>query len=138
MLDTCACIDAIKGKPGSQNLIKNITSLKIGELCVSAITVAELMVGVEKGNVENREKNLKIIQEFLSPIELLDWPQRASNTYAEIRSTLEAKGTPIGSNDTLIAAHALYSGITLITNNTKEFCRVDGLKVENWLRGEEQ
>lgn len=130
MLDTCACIDAIKGKPHSRKLVQKIQTLRIGELSVSAITVAELMVGVEKSS--NKGQNLRIVQEFLSPIELLDWPQLASETYAIIRADLEQKGTPIGSNDMLIAAHALYSGITLITSNTKEFNRVESLKVENW------
>lgn len=134
MLDTCTCIDAIKGKPNSHNLIRKIQTLKIGELCVSAITVAELMVGVEKSS--DSSKNLRIVQEFLSPIELLDWPQLASETYGAIRADLEIKGTPIGSNDLLIAAHALYSGVTLITNNTKEFNRVESLRVENWLKDE--
>ena len=64
---------------------------------------------------------------------MFDWPQDASGAYAEIRDALEAQGTPIGSNDLLIAAHALHLGCTLVTNNVEEFTRVDGLLVDNWI-----
>jgi tRNA(fMet)-specific endonuclease VapC len=80
----------------------------------------------------NPEKNQEALDKFLSPLEILDFGYHAANEYGRIRAALEKKGTPIGSLDTLIAAHAKSLGLTLVTNNVREFKRVSGLKIEDW------
>lgn len=82
----------------------------------------------------NYEKNFKALEKFLTPIEVLDYPSEAAHHYAQIRSALKLSGTPIGPNDTLIAAHCLYSSCVLITNNECAFVRVSGLIVQNWVK----
>ena len=120
MLDTNICIYAIKNKP--KEVIK--------ELCISAISYGELMHGVEKSTY--REKNYLALSLFLSSITILQFDGIAAEKYGLVRAGLETMGTPIGPMDTLIAAHALSKDLILVTNNTREFCRVDGLKLEDW------
>ena len=122
MLDTNICIYAIKNKP--KEVIKHILSHKSDELCISAISYGELMHGVEKSTY--REKNYLALSLFLSSITI------SAEKYGLVRAGLETMGTPIGPMDTLIAAHALSKDLILVTNNTREFCRVDGLKLEDW------
>jgi tRNA(fMet)-specific endonuclease VapC len=106
--------------------------LHVGDVGISAITYCELQFGVAKSSrpVENQ----LALAEFLSPLEVLAYPPAAAVPFGNIRAHLERKGMPIGNYDLLIAAHALHEGLTLVTNNTKEFKRVPGLKVENWIR----
>ena len=128
MLDTNICIYAIKHKP--PEVIKNFLSHDPDDLCISSITYAELMHGVEKSMAI--EKNRVAITMFLSPISILDFDAYAAEEYGRIRADLERKGTPIGPMDMLIAAHAKSEDLILVTNNTREFERVNDLTVEDW------
>lgn len=128
MLDTNICIYVMKNRPN--NVIKKFLSHDPEELCISAITYAELMHGVEKSMAV--ERNRIALSLFLSPITIIDFDMRAAEEYGKIRSDLEKRGTPIGPMDTLIAGHAKSRDLILVTNNTKEFDRVAGLSVEDW------
>ncbi|MCM1264515.1 MAG: type II toxin-antitoxin system VapC family toxin [Butyrivibrio sp.] len=128
MLDTNICIYAIKHKPDT--VIREFLSHDPEELCISAITYAELMHGVEKSMAV--EKNRIAMSLFLSPITVLQFDELAAEEYGRIKAELEKKGTPIGPMDTLIASHAKSRGLIIVTNNTREFNRVAGLTVEDW------
>ena len=101
------------------------------DVCISSITYSELSYGVEKS--EQKDRNRLALTLMLSNIEILEFDSAAAEEYGNIRARLEKSGTPIGSLDMLIAAHAKASGCTLVTNNLKEFSRVEGLKAENWV-----
>ncbi len=128
MLDTNICIYAIKNKP--IEVIKNFLEHDPNEICISSITYAELMHGVEKSQLADR--NRAAIMFFISTIDILDFDVYAADVYGKIRADLERKGTPIGPLDMLIAAHAKAEKLIIVTNNTREFLRVDGLEVEDW------
>ena len=132
LLDTNTCIYVIKRSP--PQVYKRLRGLRIGDVGISAITFCELQFGVT--NSSKPDKNQLALTEFLAPLEVLDFPSAAAVTFGEVRSRLKRAGTPIGSYDLLIAAHALEQGFTLVTNNLKEFKRVPGLKLENWMKGE--
>ena len=100
------------------------------DLCISSITYAELMHGVEKSQAV--DKNRIAMALFLSPITILDFDSYAAEEYGKIRADLERKGTPIGPMDMLIAGHAKSEGLIVVTNNTREFSRVVGLSLEDW------
>lgn len=129
MLDTNICIYAIKKRPDS--VINRFLSHDPDELCVSSITYGELMHGAEKSQAV--EKNRFAVVLFLSRITVLEFDSRAAEEYGKIRAALEKKGIPIGPMDMLIAGHARSKGLILVTNNTKEFERVDNLLLENWV-----
>lgn len=128
MLDTNICIHVIKNRP--ETVIQNFLKHEPTELCISSITYAELMHGVEKS--QDVERNRVAMMLFLSPISILEFDNYAAEEYGKIRADLERKGTPIGPMDMLIAAHARSEGLILVTNNTREFNRVEALPVENW------
>jgi len=94
------------------------------------ITKSELLFGVEVS--PKRRQDEAALTAFLGYVEVLDFPDQASLHYAKIRADLKTKGAMIGANDLLIAAHARRLGLTLITNNTREFKRVRGLSIDNW------
>ena len=129
MLDTNTCIYTMKHHP--PQVQARLRRVAIGDVGISAIVLAELQFGVQKSR--RRQENTVALADFLTYCLVLDWPQEASAVYAEIRDELEAQGRPIGSNDLLIAAHALYLGCTLVTNNVDEFQRVRGLSRDNWV-----
>ena len=129
MLDTNICIYIIKRKP--QSVINKFKQCSINDVCISSITYAELEYGVSKSDFPHQNK-IALIQ-FLSPIAILPFSDRAAVVYGDVRSRLEKTGTPIGPLDTLIAAHAKSENLILVTNNTKEFERVEDLQVENWV-----
>ncbi|MDH4197085.1 MAG: type II toxin-antitoxin system VapC family toxin [Candidatus Aminicenantes bacterium] len=129
MLDTDSCIALIKRKPSG--LLRRMTSLAPGEVGLSAITLAELRYGVAKS--AQRERNSQALDEFLLPLEIADFDEPAANAYGEVRVALEKSGRPIGPLDTQIGAHALSLGATLVTHNVREFSRIKGLAVEDWL-----
>ena len=131
MLDTNICIFAIKSS--SVSLIEKIRSLSPQELCISSITLCELSYGVARSKY--KEKNEEALEKMVSSLEVLPFDPRYATSYGTTRAFLEAKGTPIGPLDTLIAAHALAIRAILITNNTREFKRVPGLKIEDWSLG---
>lgn len=128
MLDTNICIYLIKHKP--ESVIRKLTEHAPSEICISSVTYAELSFGVEKSMY--RERNRIALMMMLANIEILDFSPRASELFGHIRADLERKGTPIGLMDMMIAAHAISSDCILVTNNLKEFNRVEGLKTENW------
>lgn len=130
MLDTNICIYAIKHK--SPGVIRNFLSCDPDDMCISSITYAELMHGVEKSMAV--ERNRVAMTMFLSPISILEFDSYAAREYGKIRADLERKGTPIGPMDMLIAAHARAEGLVLVTNNTREFVRVEDLDVEDWTK----
>ncbi len=132
MLDTNICIYTIKHKP--EAVIQRFLRHDPEKMCLSAVTYAELMHGVEKSRAV--EKNRIAISLFLSPITVLEFHATAAEEYGKIRAELERKGTPIGPMDLLIAGHARSEGLILVTNNTREFERVEGLTVEDWAQDE--
>lgn len=128
MLDTNICIYIIKNKP--KKVIMELKRHKPSEICVSAITYAELTYGVEKSMAV--EKNRLALALLFSNIEVLNFDIKAAIHYGKIRAYLEKQGTPIGPLDMMIAAHAMSLGYTVVTNNIKEFERVPDLKLKNW------
>ena len=128
MLDTNICIYVIKHKP--QSVVKVFLEHDPDEICVSAITYAELMHGVEKSQA--KEKNRFAVTLFLSAIAILEFDSHAAEEYGKVKAELERKGTPIEPMDLLIAGHARSMGLTVVTNNTREFRRVENLDVEDW------
>ncbi|MDQ3864171.1 MAG: type II toxin-antitoxin system VapC family toxin [Actinomycetota bacterium] len=128
LLDTNVCIHTIRRRP--QAVLRRFEEYGIGEVGVSSVTVAELRYGAEKS--ARPEQNLEALGRFLLPLEVLAFGGEAAAAYGRIRATLERAGTPIGPLDTLIAAQAVSVGVTLVTNNTREFGRVLGLEVEDW------
>lgn len=128
LLDTNICIYIIKKKP--LTVLKKMHSKKITEIGISVITFAELQFGVEKSLF--KEKNQFALNQFLAPLEVFPFDERAAVNYATIRVNLEKVGQPIGVFDMMIAAHSLSLEAILVTNNEKEFSRVQDLKIENW------
>ena len=129
ILDTNICIYIIKKKTAKVfNRFKELTPGSVG---ISSVTLAELQYGVSKSSKPS--KNQEALDHFLLPLEILDFDALAAIEYGIIRSGLEKEGTPIGSLDMLIAAHAKSVSAVLVTNNTKEFNRVADLKIENWV-----
>jgi tRNA(fMet)-specific endonuclease VapC len=129
ILDTNICIYIIKQKP--EKVFRKFRKLSIGQIAISSITYSELYFGVQKS--QKKSQNEAALQQFASPLEILPYPEEAASVYGEIRAHLERKGTPIGPLDTLIAAHARFLDLTLVTNNVPEFSRVPKLKIENWV-----
>lgn len=129
MLDTNICIYLIKQQPPT--VIERFRSQPVGEIGISSITAAELAYGVSKSR--HASKNRHALEQFLAPLEVAVFDQTAAWSYGRLRGQLEAKGTPIGSMDMLIAAHALSLGVRLVSNNLSEFRRVPGLRLENWV-----
>jgi len=128
LLDTNICIYIIKQKP--PHVLQRFQAFTPGSIGVSTVTVAELQYGVRKSRYPT--KNQAALEQFLSPLLIANFNTEAAQVYGDIRAVLEASGMPIGALDTLIAAHALSLNVTLVTNNTREFSRVVGLRIENW------
>lgn len=129
MLDTNICIYIMKSRP--PEVRHRLQGMVVGEVGVSSIVVAELWHGIHKSR--RVRHNAAALEDFLEYCEVLDWPEAAAPIYGKIRSSLEAEGRIIGGNNLLIAAHAVHAGVTLVTNNNREFQRVPGLQVENWV-----
>ncbi len=130
LLDTHICIYIQRQQPAS--VLARFEKLKPGEAAVSMISWGELLYGAEKS--QHRVKALQLLEEFIALVPVLPMPEDVGWTYGAIRAALEAKGQLIGSNDLWIAAHARAEALTLITNNEREFKRVPGLKVRNWVK----
>jgi tRNA(fMet)-specific endonuclease VapC len=128
LLDTNICIYVINHKP--VQVFEKFRQFKLGDLAISSITASELAFGVEKSG---SERNKQALNKFLMPLDVLPYDEDAIWHYARLRQQLQSTGKPIGSLDMLIAAHALALDVTLVTNNTKEFERIEGLKLENWV-----
>jgi tRNA(fMet)-specific endonuclease VapC len=129
MLDTNIVIYVIKRRPIE---ILDVFNDKAGHMCISSITLAELLHGAEKS--EQQEHNLRRVEDFISRLDVLAYGENAAAQYGNIRADLEGKGKPIGVNDLHIAAHARSEGLILVTNNEKEFVRVEALRIENWIK----
>ena len=127
LLDTNICIYVIKERP--RPMLESFNR-HAGHLAISAITLSELLHGVEKSAAP--ERNLAAVENFCSRLDVLPYGPKASLPYGQIRAALERRGTPIGVNDLHIAAHARSEGLTLVSNNLREFERVEGLLLENW------
>lgn len=130
MLDTNICIFTIKNKPAH---IRTAFNDNHGRLCISAVTLSELIYGAENSRPETRNQNLAAIEGMAARLEVLPLDDAAASHGGQIRAELKKKGTPIGPYDVLIAGHARSLGLTLVTNNTREFARVDGLRIEDWV-----
>ncbi len=128
LLDTNTCIYILNKQP--PNVLERFEQLEPGNVGISTITVAELAYGIRKSK---SSKNQARLEQFLLALTIIPFDLEAVWKYGEIRNALEQKGTPIGPLDTLIAAHAMSLEVTLVTNNLKEFARVEDLSLENWV-----
>lgn len=128
MLDTDTC-SYIMNRDGARTARK-LQEHEVKDVFISAITKSELEFGIEVSPHRDKDKNALAV--FLQHVAVLDYPSDAALDYAQIRAYLKKKGTPIGANDLFIAAHSRCLGMTMVTNNMREFSRVPGLKVENW------
>lgn len=130
MLDTDTCSYIMKRSHST--VLKRLQTVPVADVCMSVITKAELLYGVEVS--PRRAQDAVALAAFLPFVEPVDFGDDAARHYAEIRADLKKRGTLIGANDLFIAAHARALGLTLVTNNTAEFERVTKLKLENWTR----
>jgi tRNA(fMet)-specific endonuclease VapC len=128
MLDTDICSYIIKNRPDSVRL--KFQKLSMESICISIVTYAELMYGVEKSS--SKKVNRTVIEHFVSHLTVIAWGIEAADNYATVRTNLELKGSPIGAMDMMIAAHAKSLSAVLVTNNEKHFNKISGLPIENW------
>jgi len=128
LLDTNICIYVIKRRP--ESLLDRFNE-NASHLGISTVTLAELLHGAEKSSQPQR--TLSVVEDFCSRLDVLDYGIKAAQHYGQIRAALERRGMPIGINDLHIAAHARSEGLTLVSNNLREFERVEGLLYENWV-----
>jgi tRNA(fMet)-specific endonuclease VapC len=128
MLDTNICIYLMKARPPA--LRERFNELA-GQLCISTITLGELHYGAEKS--ARPARNLAGLAQFVARLEALSFGDKAAAHYGQLRADLERSGTPCGSYDMQIGAHARSEGLIVVTNNTREFGRMPGVRVENWL-----
>lgn len=128
MLDTNIAIHVIKERPRE---VLRAFNVHAGQMCISTIAAAELYHGAEKSTTSS--ENLSIVEDFLSRLQILPYSLKSAAHYGDIRADLERSGELIGVNDLHIAAHARSNGLILVTNNLREFNRVPGLRLENWL-----
>jgi tRNA(fMet)-specific endonuclease VapC len=129
LLDTNICIYIRKQRP--PEVLARFQRLKPGEAVLSVITYGELIYGVEKSQF--RDQAMTRLAELAGLLPVMELPLQAGQFYGKIRTALESKGKTIGNNDLWIAAHARAAGLTLVTNNEREFRRVEGLKTQNWV-----
>lgn len=127
LLDTNIVIYVVKRRPLSALQLFNDNE---GRMAISSITLAELLHGAEKSNAPAR--SLATVEDFCSRLEVLPYGAKAAQHYGSIRAALERLGQPIGVNDLHIAAQARSEGLTLVTNNSREFERVEALQLDNW------
>lgn len=128
LLDTHICIYIINAKPPA--VLARFQQYRLGDIGLCSVVAAELAFGVAKsGSARNRQA----LEMFLAPLTILPFDATAIWAYGDLRADLERRGTPIGSLDTMIAAHALSQQSPLITNNTREFAKVPGLQLDNWV-----
>lgn len=128
MLDTNICFFTIKNKP---QVVREAFNRHHGQLAISTVTLMELIYGAEKSAAP--ERNLAIVEGFAARLDVLDYDIQGAAHTAQLRAELAKAGTPIGPYDRMIAGHARARGLTLVTNNLREFQRVPGLRVEDWV-----
>jgi tRNA(fMet)-specific endonuclease VapC len=129
MLDTDTCAFILRRS--SPTLLTRIQAVPLQQQAASVITLAELLYGVQVSS--KKKANRAAVDELMRHLTVVEWSRDAAEHYAEIRADLKKKGQLIGSNDLLIAAHARSTGAVVVTNNVKDFGRVKGLEVENWV-----
>jgi tRNA(fMet)-specific endonuclease VapC len=130
MLDTNTCVDLIRQR--DDRILRKMQRLMPDDLCVSSVTLSELEYGAAKS--ADPGKNRLALAEFMTPLHVVPYDDTVAPVYGRVRTELERMGTPIGPLDTMIAAHALSLGLTVVTDNEREFRRVPGLKVQNWAK----
>lgn len=130
MLDTDTCIFLMRDEFPA--LASRVQSVPLQQQVMSAVTLAELTYGVEAAASAKRKQNQAVLDSLVLHLAVLDWPLDAAKHYAEIRLDLRKRGALLGAADLMISAHARAIGATVVTNNTKDFGRVKGLRVENW------
>ena len=128
LLDTNICIYIINAKPAE--VLARFHRYRLGDIGLSSVVAAELAYGVAKSG---SERNRRALEMFLAPLEIMPFDENAIWAYGELRADLERRGLSIGSLDTMIAAHALSMNAVLVTNNMREFSRVKGLQLDNWI-----
>jgi tRNA(fMet)-specific endonuclease VapC len=128
MLDTNICIYVIKDYPAG---LRERFNQLANELCISTITLCELYFGAEKSS--RRAQSLEGIARFIARLDVLPFDARAAGHYGQLRAELQSAGRPAGPLDMLIGAHARSEGLIVVTNNVREFSRMPGLRVENWV-----
>jgi tRNA(fMet)-specific endonuclease VapC len=128
MLDTNICIFTIKNRPES---VREAFKRHDGQMCISAVTLMELIYGAEKSS--RPENNLAQVEGFAARLEVLKYDQDAAAHTGQLRAELAKAGTPIGPYDQMIAGHARSQGLIIVTNNLREFKKVSGLRVEDWV-----
>ncbi len=131
MLDTNTLVYALNARPQHQQVLDRFNDHDSRTLCVSAITLAELRFGVAQSR--RRDQTQKKLDRVIAALTVLPFEDDAALACGVLRAALQAQGQPIGPLDTLIAGHALSQGTTLVTNNLREFSRVEGLRLENWI-----
>ena len=129
LLDTNICIYILKNKP--VKVLEKFKKFNIGELKLSSITVAELYFGAY--NSSYIEKNISVIERFLIPFEIVNFDEKAAMEYGKVKAKLRKKGNIIGELDMQIASIAISNNLILVTNNIKEFARIENLEFENWI-----
>jgi tRNA(fMet)-specific endonuclease VapC len=127
LLDTNTCIFTIKNKPVH---VRERFNLNTSRLCISSVTLMELIYGAEKSQAP--ERNLAVLEGFIARLDVLNYDAAAAAHSGQIRAELSRHGLPIGPFDLMIAGHARSQGLIVVTNNTREFARVDGLRIEDW------
>ena len=130
LLDTNICIYIHHRRP--TQVIERFKRIKSGDAVISVVTYGELLFGAQKSR--RQAEALQVIEEFGSTVGVMPMPVKAAAIYGALRAGLEARGEVIGGNDLWIASHAKAEGLTLVTNNEREFKRVPGLNVENWVK----
>ncbi|ANI80244.1 type II toxin-antitoxin system tRNA(fMet)-specific endonuclease VapC [Sphingobium sp. EP60837] len=128
MLDTNICIFTIKNRPQE---VRSAFKQHQGQMCISSVTLMELIYGAEKSS--NPERNLADVEGFAARLEVLNYGREAAAHTGQLRAELSRAGTPIGPYDQMIAGHARSAGLIIVTNNQREFERVPGLRVEDWV-----
>jgi tRNA(fMet)-specific endonuclease VapC len=128
MLDTNICIYVIKNRP--EGLRERFNRLS-DQLCISAVTLAEIIYGAEKS--ARPIENIAVVDQFAARLDVLPFGERAATHYGQIRADLERAGHPVGLHDMMIGGHARSEGLTLVSNNLREFQRIEGLRVDNWV-----
>jgi len=129
MLDTNICIYVIRNRPAR---LRDHFNRAADELCISVITLAELIYGAEKST--RPRENMAVVEQFCARLEVLPFADRAAAHYGQLWAELEQAGKVIGLHDMMIGGHARSEGLTVVTNNVREFQRVPGLRIENWIQ----
>lgn len=129
MLDTNLCIYIIRKKP--PQVLERFKTFRFSEIGISTITLSELEFGISKSS--RPDQNREALIEFLTPLEIVSFNEKAARYYGEIRAFIEKKGKPVGAMDLLIASHAISLSVPLVTNDTRGFKGIPGLQIENWV-----